>query len=131
MKVTGFTSLRTYSFVIMAAILGCCILPVGCVAENDDDESDPIIIVSSVFTPNGDGENEFFEVISKNAGDVVSLEIFTRAGVLIFRIEAERCIWDGCSLSGQPMAAGTYHYTAEILDSQPKISKCGFVHLYR
>ena len=130
MKVINFSSLRTLPFVIMVTILGCCILPSGCAVENGDDEDDPIIVVSNVFTPNGEGENVFFEVKTKD-DDEVSLKIYTRAGVLVFSIEARHCVWDGCSLTGQPMAPGVYHYTAEIVNSSPKISKTGFVHLYR
>jgi gliding motility-associated-like protein len=131
MKVIQLTSFRALLFIIWITVFGCCFSLAGCVAENDDDDTDSIIVVSNVFTPNGEGSNIFFEVKSKNVDDVVSLKIYTRAGVLVFSIEAEYCVWDGCSLSGQPMVAGTYQYTAEIIDSSPKISKCGFVHLYR
>jgi len=123
--------LKALPFFIIVAILGCCIFSNGCTVKNDDEDSDPIIVVSNVFTPDGNGENDFFEVKTKDEDKEVSLKIYTRAGVLVFSIEARHCVWDGCSLTGQPMAAGVYHYTAEIRDSSPKISKSGFVHLYR
>jgi len=88
------------------------------------------IIAPNVFTPNGDGINDVFEVTSRN-GNVVSLRVYTRAGVLVFSIQAVRCRWDGYSLSGQQMATGVYYYTAEIVGSSPRISTSGFVHLYR
>ena len=88
------------------------------------------IVAPNVFTPNGDGENDVFEVKSEN-DNVVSLKIYTRAGVLIFSIEAKRCRWDGFSLNGQKLAEGVYYYTAEVPGSSPKVAKCGFVHLYR
>ena len=130
MKVIGFTSLRTFSFFIWVTFFCGCFSLTACVAENDDD-IDSIIVVSNVFTPNGEGENIFFEVTTEDQQREVSLKIYTRAGVLVFSIEAKYCVWNGCSLSGQQMAAGTYQYTAEIVDSSPKITKCGFVHLYR
>ena len=130
MKVIDFTSLRNFSFIIWVIIWGWCFSLTACVAENDDD-MDSIIVVSNVFTPNGEGENIFFEVTTEDQQKEISLKIYTRAGVLVFSIEAKYCVWNGCSLTGQPMAAGTYQYTAEIVDSSPKISKCGFVHLYR
>ena len=131
MKVIQLTSLRTLSFIFWATIFCLCFSLTGCVAENDDGDIDSIIVVSNVFTPNGEGENTFFEVTTEDQQKEVSLKIYTRAGVLVFSIEAKYCVWDGCSLSGQRMVAGIYHYTAEILDSSPKISKCGFVYLYR
>jgi len=131
MKVEQLTSLRALPFVILVAIIGYCILPSGCTAGNDDEDSESIIVVSNVFTPDGDEENDFFEVKTKDEDKEVSLKIYTRAGTLVFSDEAERCIWWGYSLDGQPMAAGIYHYMAEIVGSSPKISKSGFVHLYR
>jgi len=116
--------IQYFSFVV---VLGWCCWLAGCVAE-DDADSDDNIIVCNVFTPNDDAKNNYFEVKSEK-GNEVSLKIYTRAGVLIFSIEAKRCVWDGYTLSGQPMPAGVYYYTAEV--SEPKVSKNGFVYLYR
>ena len=88
------------------------------------------IVAPNVFTPNHDGKNDFFEVTSSDESPV-SLKIFTRAGTLIFSMEAKICQWDGYSQSGQKMANGVYYYTAEVAGSSPKIAKKGFVHLYR
>ena len=113
---------------IMTFILGWCMVG-GIVAQQTPD--DDTIIAPNVFTPNGDGINDVFEVRSKE-GNKVALKIFTRAGVLLFEIEAERCRWDGYSLSGQKMPTGVYFYTAQIIGSSSKSSrKNGFVHLYR
>ncbi|MDR2036517.1 MAG: gliding motility-associated C-terminal domain-containing protein [Bacteroidales bacterium] len=88
------------------------------------------IVAPNVFTPNDDGINDVFKVTSSNGG-TVSLKIFTRAGVLVFSIKAKICEWDGRSSSGEKMANGVYYYTAEVPGSSPKISKAGFVHLFR
>ncbi|MDR1672823.1 MAG: gliding motility-associated C-terminal domain-containing protein [Bacteroidales bacterium] len=88
------------------------------------------IIAPNVFTPNGDDKNDIFEVTASN-GETVTLKIFTRAGTLVFSITAKRCRWDGCLQSGEKMAEGIYYYTAEVSGSSPKISKNGFVHLFR
>ena len=121
MKMIRLTSLWALLFIIVTATL-CR----SCGKEQDDDS---VIVVSNVFTPNGVEENNYFEVTTENGDEVVSLKIYTRAGVLVFSIEAKRCIWDGYSLSGQEMAGGVYYYTAEIRSL--KVSKSGFVHLYR
>ena len=118
--------MRVVHFIIFVVFLGWCCLLAGCDVENDD----TTIIAPNVFTPDGEGENNFF-IVRSTDDQVVSLKIFTRAGVLIFSIEAKLCVWDGCSLSGQPMADGVYYYTAEVPGSSPKISKNGFVYLYR
>ena len=127
--------MRVIQFIILVTILGWFYLPVhvigneagkGMMFQTENDS----IIAPNVFTPNDDGENDFFEVKSK-LDQVVSLKIYTRAGVLVFSISARRCIWDGRSLSGEKMAEGIYFYTAEVKASSPKVSKNGFVHLYR
>jgi len=120
----------------LIAVLGCCCLLVGCVAEKEFVKVSHLVIPEVddddsfyFFTPDGE-ENNFFIVESRN-GEPVSLKVYTRQGLLVFSLEAKLCAWDGFSLSGQPMAGGVYYYTAEVLGSSPKISKCGFVHLYR
>jgi gliding motility-associated-like protein len=88
------------------------------------------VVAPNVFTPNNDGVNDLFEVTS-SGGNTVSLKIFTRAGVPVFSITSKICQWNGRLLSGEEMANGVYYYIAEIPGSSPKISKSGFVHLFR
>jgi len=88
------------------------------------------IIAPNVFTPNGDGVNDIFEVRSRE-GNKVSLKVYTRTGILVFAIDAERCRWDGHSLSGVKMPTGIYYYTADVIHPSIKESKSGIVHLYR
>jgi len=124
MNIIRSTSLKALPFIILTVIFGWCFLATGCEVETDDDD---YIVAPNVFTITG--ENDFFEVTTTDGEGVVSLKIYTRAGVLIFSIEAKRCIWDGCSLDGQPMATGIYNYTAEIRGTN--IKKSSFVYLYR
>ena len=130
----NFKPMRVVQFIFLIAIVGWCLLPVHA-SENNAGTSAMVqtndsIVAPNVFTPNGDRVNDVFEVKSKN-DNVVSLKIFTRTGVLVFSSEAKRCRWDGYSLSGQEMANGVYYYTAEVSGLSPKVSKSGFIHLYR
>jgi len=125
MKIIRITSLKALPFILLAVIF-CWSCDNKITQEDDGDE---YIIVSNVFTPDGDEKNDYFEVTTKDKAKEVSLKIYTRAGVLVFSIEALRCVWDGCTLSGQPMVAGIYHYTAEVVGTE--IKKNGFVYLYR
>jgi gliding motility-associated-like protein len=133
MRVIRLASLRVLSFTILAVIAGWCLLPEYAAGNDSGSMAQTVsdsIVAPNVFTPNGDGRNDVFEVTSKEK-NTVSLKIFTRAGVLVFSIEAKRCRWDGYSLGGQEMAAGVYYFTAEVPGSSPKVKKAGFVHLYR
>ena len=131
-------SMRIIKSVMFAAIAAGCLLPMHAgeksanryINANLAMQAEDAILAPNVFTPNGDGDNDVFEVKSSE-DNTVSLKIYTRAGVLIFSIEAKLCRWDGCSLTGQQMATGVYYYTAEVRGSTPKVTKCGFVHLFR
>ena len=123
--------MRVIQFIILIVVLGWCFSSAGNAAYAMVQADNDSIIAPNVFTPNGDGHNDFFIVRSSNEQDVVVLNIYTRAGVLVFSIEAKLCVWDGSSLSGEPMANGVYFYTAEVRGSSSTIPKCGFVHLFR
>ena len=131
----NLSPMRVVLLIIFVIVTGWCLSPTYA-AENDIEvyamtqAVNDSIIAPNVFTPNGDNLNDVFEVVSKN-GEVVSLKIFSRAGVLVFSIEAKRCRWDGLSQAGQEMSNGVYYYTAEVPGSSPKVSKYGFVHLFR
>ena len=117
--------MRVVRFIILVAILGWCSSSAPAIAQIDDEDE---IIVPNVFTPNNDGDNDYFEVKSENNNPVL-LKIYTRMGVLIYSFEARLHAWDGCTQSGQPLPVGVYYYTAEVRGA--KGTKYGFVHLYR
>ena len=127
--------MKFLKFIIKVTIFGWCLSLVhltGCKKTPNDS----IIIAPNVFTPTdcsqlgNKDENDFF-IVKSSDDKPVSLKVFTRANVLIFSEEAILCVWDGCSLSGEPMATGIYYYTAEIIDSNPKVKTYGYVYLYR
>jgi len=133
--INGSIPMRVIRFIILVTLLGWFFSPASVIGNTAMkgtmfQQQNDSIIAPNVFTPNDDGENDFFEVKSK-LDQVVSLKVYTRAGVLVFSISARRCIWDGRSLSGEKMAEGTYFYIAEVRNSSPKVSKSGFVYLYR
>lgn len=150
-NVVQLTSVKALPFIFLVAVFGWCCLLAGCATENDEDSVDHILFVSCYhdeddhdhvicvdvdrddfyFSPNDDDINDFFIVKSSNDQQQVSLKIYTRAGVLVYSISAQQCVWDGYSLNGQPMANGVYYYTAEILDTPTKVLKSGFLYLYR
>ena len=130
--------MRVIQFVKIVVIIGWFCLLSGCNSDSEKEFTYTSRLVIPVGEDNDifcfltpDGEKDNFFLVESGKGEPVSLKIYTRQGVLVFSIEAKLCAWDGCSLSGQPMASGAYYYTAEVRDSSPKISEHGFVHLYR
>ena len=77
--------------------------------------------VPNVLTPNGDGKNDRFEVVSSRP---VSLQILDRNGALIYRSSTYKNDWRG---SGLP--EGVYFYEVELKEQQLRCK--GWLHLLR
>jgi gliding motility-associated-like protein len=67
------------------------------------------IIVPNVFSPNGDGINDVFRVISEN---ILTLEgfIYNRWGQLINKWEGPNGVWAGKTAAGEDVSEGVYFY---------------------
>ena len=89
-----------------------------------------IIDVPNVFTPNDDTYNDNFTVGS-NGRYFLSLKIFTRTGLLIYKTEAKTISWDGRLPSGEKVLPGIYFYIIETLDSNPPVKKNGFFYIFQ
>ncbi|MBK6540178.1 MAG: gliding motility-associated C-terminal domain-containing protein [Flavobacteriales bacterium] len=79
--------------------------------------SEPLdIFVPNVFTPNGDGENEQWELTGSGYQRVM-VRVFSFAnGSLVFSSNDLRP-WDGLDRTGQPCPTGNYRYAIELVDS--------------
>ena len=89
-----------------------------------------LIDVPNVFSPNGDNINDYLR-IRTNGINLFSLDIYTRAGVLVYKSESFNLIWDGRSFSGHELSPGIYYYIIRQIDGDAGIEKRGFVHLVR
>ncbi len=67
------------------------------------------IIVPNVFSPNGDGYNEFFSITSIGLKDLY-VEIYDRWGLKMGDFSALNGGWDGKAASGKDAPEGTYYY---------------------
>jgi len=79
------------------------------------------IYVPDVFTPNGDGVNDVFEVKS-DADSKIDILIYDRWGSPVFRNSVNVLHWSG-HINGQPAPTGPYFYRILVTD---KIGR-GFV----
>jgi len=74
---------------------------------------EPKVYIPNVFSPNGDGINDIFEIF----GTFIEIEqcsIFDRWGNLVYR-STDDVSWDGSSLD-QEVSQGTYSYIIELTD---------------
>ena len=86
--------------------------------------------VPNVFTPNGDGTNDYFEVTT-DGSTVYEFSIYTRTGTRIYHSKSPRIFWDGNSLDGAELKNGIYYFVIEEEGGVSPFETAGFVYLFR
>lgn len=85
--------------------------------------------IPNVFSPNGDGKNEFFLILLANHSNQ-KLIIYDRWGLKLYESPENNLYWDGRTISGNKATDGTYYYIVTSgLGQKPTIS--GYVSLLR
>lgn len=90
----------------------------GCTLEEDynivvtDDPRGCLknLIIYEVFTPNGDGTNEFWVIEGLENYPDNTIEIFNRWGQPVFRADNYTNQWQGTTTNGKTLPQGTYYY---------------------
>ena len=72
------------------------------------------LFIPNVFSPNGDGYNDYFEIIGADNPciGIQKLSIFNRWGKKVFEVEVNKLKWDGTN-NGNKLKEGVYFYTLE------------------
>jgi gliding motility-associated-like protein len=86
--------------------------------------------ITNVITPNNDGYNDEFKVISQNLNDL-NVSIYDRWGALVYSYSGVNGYWDGTSF-GSVLSDGVYYYVATYstsCKSNQIITSGGFVQL--
>ena len=94
------------------------------------DTSDTELNIPNVFSPNGDGQNDYIDVVT-NGVTVYEFTVFTRSGSRIYHSLSPRIFWDGNSIGGQELSEGVYYYVIEEQGDEEPYEKAGFIHLFR
>jgi gliding motility-associated-like protein len=81
----------------------------------------PIIYIPNAFSPNGNGNNDLFQVFGKNIS-LVRLQIYNRWGEKVFDTPDINEGWDG-SFKGSPQPAGVYVYQLTYFSGIETIAK--------
>lgn len=107
----------------------------GCIGRGDalvESDCATTIFIPNAFSPNGDGLNDFFQII----GEHLSLDrvvVYDRWGAVVHFDDQESSPWDG-SKNGETLPLGVYLYTVTYHNTyenaQPK-TLIGKVHLVR
>lgn len=130
------SALATYGVVVSNKFILQSGTPIFCPAKDETivkEGCEPQLFVPEVFTPNGDGKNDRFELPNEFITDF-DLKIYNRWGEIIFEsFQADR-LWDG-TYKGKMMAPMLYafvvSYKSEYFPYRPKITKTGGILLIK
>lgn len=67
------------------------------------------IIAANAMTPNGDGSNDYFQVLNNGDAEVTLIQVFNRWGEIVFEGNSVGELWDG-NFRGEPVNPGVYIY---------------------
>ncbi len=95
--------------------------------------SQPALFIPNVFTPNGDGANDFFQIFGNLSSlRYLEVKVFDRWGEKVFESNDHHFKWDG-TFKGKPMQPAVFVYVIEAAfanDSKARLWK-GSVTLMR
>jgi gliding motility-associated-like protein len=86
------------------------------------------IIIPNVFTPNGDGINDLWEIKGLSDYPGSSIKIYNRYGQVVFESKGYGRPWDGM-FKGNSLPSGTYYYIIQPGSGLKQLS--GFVDVVR
>jgi len=83
-------------------------------------EQEKTVLLPNIFTPNGDGKNDFLSI---KIGEVTefSVVILNQANKVIFTSNDPNFSWDGVATNGELSPAGTYVYYISAKDLNGKL----------
>lgn len=94
----------------------------------------PIYELPNVFTPNGDGQNDFFIPLPYRYVESIELTIYDRWGMVVFESRDPDIHWSGNHIqNGKMCSDGVYYYTCKVYEKHLKGLENrilnGYVHL--
>ncbi|MBN2682507.1 MAG: gliding motility-associated C-terminal domain-containing protein [Bacteroidales bacterium] len=84
--------------------------------------------IPNVFTPNGDGINDVFTVIT-NGATVYEFVVYSRFGMILYKSVGTQIMWDGRTSAGSKLNTGTYFFTIKSISPDENFFRQDFVFL--
>ena len=89
------------------------------------------VAFADAFTPNNDGRNDYFRMITNGNNPVISFRVFNRWGQTVYETANNKAVgWDG-TFNGTPQDMGTYFYYVRYRCEGNVVEKKGEVILVR
>lgn len=82
----------------------------------DYGDCDPILVIPNIFTPNGDGSNDFFIPNLQKGINAINTTIYDRWGLLVYHSNFLNIGWDGRTFNGKLVPDGTYFWIISYED---------------
>lgn len=102
---------------------GCYAMSAQDFSGNMSKLSEPICIYScptyslpSVFTPNGDGVNDFWQPIQNKFVQSIDLQVFDIWGNVVFTSEDPQIRWNGANARGLKLTDGMFYYICDVYE---------------
>lgn len=89
--------------------------------------------IPSLFSPNGDGINDTWEILGIEEYPNCNIRVFSRWGQLVFQTTgySKQKRWEGTSKSGRELSEGAYYYVINLRDKQNDQPLKGTVSIIR
>ncbi len=132
----------SYNHIPTISMAGCYQISAIDSAGNESKKSAKVCIDSctyyqlpNVFTPNGDGQNDYFRPAPYKFVDHIDLKIYNRWGNLVYKTQNPDIMWDGRDMnSHKKVSPGVYYYVCDVYEYRltgivPRIIT-GFVQIF-
>lgn len=90
----------------------------------------PYFFIPNTFTPNGDGINDVFTILTGSAFSIKAFKIFNRWGEIVYQTSDITKYWDGLKENAN-VPVGVYYWVMEGDESLKPFKKSGFVTVLR
>jgi gliding motility-associated-like protein len=108
------------------SLAGCYAVTAVDSFENESEFSEIVCVdnctayeLPNVFTPNGDGDNDFWRPTSNAFVEKVDMKVYSRWGILVFKTDDPNINWDGKQMnSNNIVSPGVYYYIADVYENR-------------
>jgi gliding motility-associated-like protein len=111
-----YTELGDYSVLLTVTDMQGC---TDTASINIHVEGESVLVIPNIFSPNGDGNNDIFNLHGTNITEVSGV-IMNRWGQVIFEWSAVEAGWDGRTVAGMEASEGTYYYVVSAVGADGK-----------
>ncbi|MCX6182924.1 MAG: gliding motility-associated C-terminal domain-containing protein [Bacteroidetes bacterium] len=131
----------TYIHSNLEYVAGCYLITAADSTGNESELTGEVCVdncpeysLPNIFTPNGDGKNDYFTPFPYKHIQKINLRIYDRWGRLVFQTDKPDIFWDGHFIENQEMcSSGTYFYICDVYQKMlagPNIIQLkGFIEL--